>query len=420
MGVFMIIKIKKCFIVLLCSVLVFVSVSSVCTRKTYGVYAETLLGIGGTVALLGWLYATYCGTQSSQFTINDIGQFVYDEMGEMAQQSLQQLKIRANGQIIIPAALFDLVKTGINQTLIKLLNKDGSLGGSYLSSTLYNDYLVGSPRYGINSSNFREWFEFDGVCFVCKYGSRYYWYFASTEPFQLDNYYDKKDGSTGHIYFISSFDTARNLYVYSVQNTIKPIDNLYNDYVSNFDFYDTLISVNQDGVIGWDNEEDEQKALDGFNDIPVVGENGSVSVLNPDISTPLEMEKFLENVGTLEYTDALDIPNVGVIDNDLDDIENPDIDIPDGWELGDYVISGITEFFPFCIPFDLYYILTVFNAEPEPIKFDYKMSFGGVFEDYTISVDLTPFETVALIFRVMIFLIFLIFLTLKTRDLIRG
>lgn len=96
--------------------------------------------------------------------------------------------------------------------------------------------------------------------------------------------------------------------------------------------------------------------------------------------------------------------------------------VPTVAEIGEGIVlvDGLEDFFPFCIPFDLYEIINLLNVPAEAPKFDWKMSFSGRVDDYDISIDLTPYNTVATVFRTMIVIVFLIFLTLKTRDLIRG
>lgn len=85
---------------------------------------------------------------------------------------------------------------------------------------------------------------------------------------------------------------------------------------------------------------------------------------------------------------------------------------------------GLKDFFPFCIPFDLYHIIEILNAEPVAPKFDipipsYDKS-GNLTMSNKITVDLSIFDSVALVFRVCIFLVFMAGLIVITRNLIRG
>lgn len=84
------------------------------------------------------------------------------------------------------------------------------------------------------------------------------------------------------------------------------------------------------------------------------------------------------------------------------------------------IIDGLEDFFPFCIPFDLYELIQEFNTPAVTPKFTYTIGFGGLFDSEDIEIDLTPFDTVAQVFRIMMAIGFAVFLIIKTRDLIRG
>lgn len=182
--------------------------------------------------------------------------------------------------------------------------------------------------------------------------------------------------------------------------------------------------------------------------IPMPGDtaNDRVGHLSPEIERLWEKlaageitwEKFIDllqdavGVVTLEGVIADDIPIEGdqpiVIEQELVP-ENPDKP-KDKEEIIEENISNtaytfdIKEFFPFCIPFDLYNIISYLNAEPEAPKFDipipsYDRS-GNLTMANKITVDLSMFDSVALVFRVCIFIIFIIGLIIITRNLIRG
>ena len=75
--------------------------------------------------------------------------------------------------------------------------------------------------------------------------------------------------------------------------------------------------------------------------------------------------------------------------------------------------------FPFCIPFDLIEFLGVLAADPVAPKFDWRIYAPNVV-DYTLEIDLSPFDSVAKICRTMELLAFCIGLILITRNIIRG
>ena len=79
----------------------------------------------------------------------------------------------------------------------------------------------------------------------------------------------------------------------------------------------------------------------------------------------------------------------------------------------------LKNFFPFCIPFDLYAFLTCLNAEPEApvISWQVPTPGGGA---YPLEIDLSAFDSVAQLLRRLQLLLFCVGLAFKTRDLIKG
>ena len=175
------------------------------------------------------------------------------------------------------------------------------------------------------------------------------------------------------------------------------------------------------------------KLTDGYDDFEQAlsdaqsdaGENGQIAVGVGDVSVdkPYTQERIADAIldnaiantgaGTLVggYADEKEVEN-----------ENDVQRVPTAAEIGSniVVVDGLEDFFPFCIPFDLFEIISLLNVPAEAPKFDWKMSFADRVDDYDIVIDLTPYNTVAAVFRTMIIIVFLIFLTIKTRDLIRG
>ncbi|MCL2051208.1 MAG: hypothetical protein FWG91_05725 [Lachnospiraceae bacterium] len=80
-----------------------------------------------------------------------------------------------------------------------------------------------------------------------------------------------------------------------------------------------------------------------------------------------------------------------------------------------------TTLFPFCIPFDLIYLISVLNAEPEAPRWEiplYNEDFGI---DYTFVIDMEEFESLARIFRILQTISFILGLILITRgQMIKG
>ena len=79
----------------------------------------------------------------------------------------------------------------------------------------------------------------------------------------------------------------------------------------------------------------------------------------------------------------------------------------------------LSQFFPFCIPFDLYDFLTCLNADPVAPVIHWELPLPGG-SSYPIEVDLSPFDSVAQLLRRLQLLLFCVGLAIKTRDLIKG
>lgn len=126
-----------------------------------------------------------------------------------------------------------------------------------------------------------------------------------------------------------------------------------------------------------------------------------------------------------------DIPNViaqlPAVVTDTDDTTIPEIaaDLASSYPAaGDYNLN-LTNYFPFCIPFDLYDIMTSFVAEPVapsltiPLPVTYSVEEGVIMEEYTI--DLSQFDSVAAVLRMLELVLFGVGLAVATRQIyLRG
>ena len=133
------------------------------------------------------------------------------------------------------------------------------------------------------------------------------------------------------------------------------------------------------------------------------------------------------STGELSYENFLQQIQVGGSNTDpvdpdppLDD-PSPD-DTTDKWEPpsdpGKFAVD-LKNFFPFCIPFDLYDFFSCLNADPVAPVIDWQIPLPGG-STYPITLDLSVFDPVAKILRTMELLAFCVGLAFKTRDLIRG
>lgn len=105
--------------------------------------------------------------------------------------------------------------------------------------------------------------------------------------------------------------------------------------------------------------------------------------------------------------------------------DNPAVDTPSIpsaglGNLNDYKTIGLSNVFPFCIPFDMYHLISVLEADPTAPSFDYTFNFGEYFDEYTYTVDLSVFDPVAKVFRTTQLILYIFGLILVTRNMIRG
>lgn len=80
-----------------------------------------------------------------------------------------------------------------------------------------------------------------------------------------------------------------------------------------------------------------------------------------------------------------------------------------------YAIS-LTDFFPFCIPFDIYDFLSVLSAAPEAPVFHWEIPVPQLGRTFDIDVDLSPWDPVASVFRTFELLAFIVGLGMITRE----
>lgn len=96
---------------------------------------------------------------------------------------------------------------------------------------------------------------------------------------------------------------------------------------------------------------------------------------------------------------------------------NPDVEAPE--DVAPYTVK-IGEVFPFCIPFDLYHMVTMFDAEPEAphAKWEFSLPWSPQ-EKYKVEWDLKEFDELAELCRKLELVLFCVGLAVVTSRLIR-
>ena len=95
-----------------------------------------------------------------------------------------------------------------------------------------------------------------------------------------------------------------------------------------------------------------------------------------------------------------------------DSVDIPDVEVPDISDI-DFGDMGLKDKFPFCIPFDLYLMLSVLAANRVCPSFDCTLDFG-ILGEYPMHIDLSDFEPVVGVLRTMELLLFCVGLMFTT------
>lgn len=104
------------------------------------------------------------------------------------------------------------------------------------------------------------------------------------------------------------------------------------------------------------------------------------------------------------------------------DIVNPSdpTEPEDVGPIGDYALD-LTEFFPFCIPYDIKEFLSLLSAAPEAPVFEWDIVVKSWDWGFHVTVDLSPWNDVAALFRKLELLAFIVGLGFVTREkFLRG
>lgn len=192
----------------------------------------------------------------------------------------------------------------------------------------------------------------------------------------------------------------------------------------------------KDSIYSRDNSKSWETYLDGAGiqslDWDTEG-NAIITLVNGQVITiPKENVGDVAIEGTGEASKPLDkdvtLPVDGTLVLPLPDVVggNPGADPEDGYsgnmtfdeETGKYILD-FRKLFPFCIPYDIYHLVKLLDADPQAPVIHYKFYFME--KSYNIDLNLNKFNTVAAILRQMEVLLFVVGLAAATRRIyIRG
>lgn len=201
------------------------------------------------------------------------------------------------------------------------------------------------------------------------------------------------------------------------------IDPLTGDYIdfgnvltqTGCDTYQDVITGVRDGVIS---PSDVMDSLDAVPYVLTDVDTGEIATSD----TPAEKTK------AVPLTDTLAIPADIAAADTYTPVSTAD-------DTGDTTVSTgttyafpISKFFPFCLPFDIYDFLVFFQAEPKtpvftvdfaPIVSKIPLIYDKT-KDYTFTIDLSGFDTLAQIVRIMETIGAIVGLAVVSRRLIHG
>lgn len=206
-------------------------------------------------------------------------------------------------------------------------------------------------------------------------------------------------GTYGDVHSTTA-STSKDLNVSGIPDTFSPSaqpDVIYPGWATHSENVDTNIDVVADVDTG---------AIDG-----VITADKYYPIGIPDLGTSIyDQTQAGAQTGTKE----------DVIASEADAVKDSTKEDADSFAIGpmsDYTMQ-LKDFFPFCIPFDIYDMLNCLAAEPEAPSFDWKIPVLG--QDNIVHVDLVQFNTVASILRTMELLAFCVGLAFVTKHLIQG
>lgn len=208
-----------------------------------------------------------------------------------------------------------------------------------------------------------------------------------------------------------SIPDSNRIYIGADAPEAPPVSNIYDGLAEDIlNVPVTDFPVGSDGTIAIDNGmvNDLEKAFENVIGVAEgIGDNATDEEKKQAISDSIagEIDNVIEN--TQERVEAQN-PSVP---------SNPSVGYP---EVGDLKTDGLIDKFPFCIPFDLISLIKAFEAEPEAPYIEIPFVVPVIGASDNIVIDLSKYEYIGAILRSLEVVGFLLFLILKTRDLIKG
>ena len=310
------------------------------------------------------------------------------------------------------------------------------------------NFIYGNSEYAINLFSSLQVEQNSNSWVICHYESSNCYRYFPRVTWELCEMYD---GTT-----YAQFKLAKGNSYYD----IKPDTSL--DYTSNSFTYDIVYS--QMNVVAWNNVDtsvngnisEEASIIDSSNitDSTVVStqdtfvdkidsdyidsiysDTDNIPVVEDMVIVP-PVDNTVENVsdviwekseeGIIEDTAAKDVVDTAIQDISKENEDSIATDIADSLLGTDttptypFVSDGLSNKFPFCIPFDLISAISMLGAEAEAPYIEIPIRNERLGIDEKLVIDFAPFEEVAEVCRITMTVGFVISLILITRKIVKG
>ncbi len=155
-------------------------------------------------------------------------------------------------------------------------------------------------------------------------------------------------------------------------------------------------------------------SYDGVKDLGWAGVNTIEDAIAYALANDIPLTDVLESTGALIGDKSKDIDYTNSISKGAE--------VPLSYDTtkdNDFVIPGLDELFPFCIPFDVKRIFDYLDASPKAPKVKWNVpsiNSSGKVQNNEIEIDLSKYDDVALTFRTLELIAFILGLLLVTRS----
>lgn len=151
----------------------------------------------------------------------------------------------------------------------------------------------------------------------------------------------------------------------------------------------------------------------------ITGVRGAIESEDGTADVNITDSEGVESTQTMEIDQTTDIPVESETTAEMVNQGEVISTATPSTELADYTID-LRNYFPFCIPWDLYDMVTILVADPVAPHVQYPFVIEPLNINYTIDLDFSQFDSVAAVLRTMELLAAGIGLALMTKRLIQG